>query len=57
MVTENGVTTQEQLSDLANQLGLTNWRQWLDEFGVEVVTAALVAYDLDTLPFMGGGGA
>lgn len=55
MVKTEWEIAQDKLSELANELGLTNWRQWLDEFGLEAVTAALVEFDLETLPFTAGG--
>lgn len=50
-----GGPTQDRLTTLATELGLVDWREWLRDFGAEEVTAALVAWDYDSLPFMGEG--
>jgi hypothetical protein len=54
MVT-NGQQSQDRTAQLAGELGIVaDWQQWLDEFGADEVTAALVQLDIETLPFMGG---
>ena len=50
----DGAGTIERLSNLAQELGLVDWREWLQDFDAEAVLSGLVCLDLDTLPFTGG---
>jgi hypothetical protein len=51
---ERFAVNENKLARLAEELGLMDWMEWVDEFGADMVAAVLGQVDLDTLPFLGG---